>query len=114
MAEVFFVIFAPVLALGFGAVGLAGVALGALGFAAVGLGALAFGSFLGALALVVFLGALDLGFETLAGAGVGALSSRFLVLAARGGCLRLGGGPDSGKENEVMVVKVAWLGRYLR
>ena len=72
-ARVFLEIFAPLLAFGFGAVD----------FAAV--------TFLGALGFVAFLGTLALGFETLAGAGADVLSTAFLVLAAREGCLRRGG-----------------------
>jgi hypothetical protein len=95
LAAVFFVILALVLAFVFVAVGFAAVAF------------LSSLDFLDALGFVAFLGALGLGFEALAGAGagVGGLSSTFLVLAARAGCLRLGC-----KTYEAIVRRKSWLG----
>ena len=99
LAAVFFVILAPVLAFVFVAVDFAAVAF------------LSSLDFLDALGFVAFLGALGLGFEALAGAGAGegGLSSTFLVLAARAGCLWLGC-----KTYEAIVRRKSWLGRYLR
>lgn len=76
LAGVFFEIFAPVLAFRFGAAAVFACTL----------------DFLGALGFAVFFGALGFGFETFTGAGADALASAALVLAARAGCLRRGGG----------------------
>jgi hypothetical protein len=97
LTGVFFVIFTPAYAFGFGAFCFA-------------LGALGFGTFLDAMGFDGFFCALDLGFGTLAGAGIGALSSAFLVLAARGGCLQRGGGKAEG----VIVDWKFWVGKCLR
>lgn len=83
---------------------------GPFGFTAVAFGALGFGSFLGAVGFDAFFGILDLGFGTLAGAGVGAFSSAFLVLAARCGCLQR----DGSKVTVVMVDRKFWVDKYLR